>query len=184
MNPRELENRIAACNRELRRKWFWIALFPMIVLFSAIGCVILNLPFWLLGAELLIAPFLMSVLLTQLVNGASVRAGLTCSHCGAPLGGFVDQARRGICPSCSGALFDREPLTEATAVAMETSSAAAKARARKPSVAPLAVLILVCLAGTLVACWIVYCGIEQGHIFSPSRFASKIVYREQDPNLY
>ena len=180
MNQQDLENRITACNRELRRNWFWIALFPLIVFFSAIGCVLLKLSFWPLGAEIFIAPFLMSVLLTQLVNRASIRAGLICPHCGAPLGGFVKQARRGVCPICSGALLDRNPLPESTI----TSGAAAIARTRKPPIASIFFLILLCMAGSIFAYWLVYHGIEQGHIILPDRFASKIVYRGQDPNLF
>jgi len=36
----------------------------------------------------------MSVLVSRLVNGASVRAILVCAHCGAALGGYIKQLKR------------------------------------------------------------------------------------------
>lgn len=108
MNRSELDKRMAACSREIRKSWFVIALCPLLVSGIAFGGALANWPAWPLVTALIISPFAMSVILTNVVGQASRHVGLVCPYCGVALGGYEKAVKKGKCPSCSKSLLDQD----------------------------------------------------------------------------
>lgn len=183
MNPDELESRIAACNRELRREWYLFAIFPLAVFFAVVGCLYLKLPAWPVAAIVVITPFLMSIQLTRLVNAASVHTRLVCPHCGTPLGGFIKQARRGVCPNCSAPLFDQPKSEELGSGPLANDTFTVRARSRQRQKALIALSVL-CVIGSAVGYWLAFHAISTGVAAVPSFYGPEIAHRTLDPNLF
>jgi hypothetical protein len=113
MSSPDLDVRIAVFQREMRRQILWLLLLPAAVCFIAyMYATYLRSPgatlvFWPIPCLLIGGAVIMSLLVSRLVDAASVRADLVCEHCGAALGGYVKQLKRtGRCPKCDASLLE------------------------------------------------------------------------------
>jgi hypothetical protein len=115
MTPHELAERVKAFKGYSLPATVCMLLGPLI-LFAFVVAYVMSpksgaaLPFWPLAVGIFGGAILMSLILTKLVARASIRAGLVCPHCHAPLGGYIKYLGRDstLCPKCGQPIVDSD----------------------------------------------------------------------------
>jgi hypothetical protein len=115
MTPQELTERIRAFNGYSLPATACMLLGPLILFAFVVAYLLLPkpgaaLPFWPIAVAIFGGAILMSLILTKLVARASIRAGLVCPHCHAPLGGYIKYLGRHntLCPKCGQPIVDSD----------------------------------------------------------------------------
>jgi ribosomal protein S27AE len=110
VTPQELDERVRVFKRRSLPAVLLMVIGSLVFLASVVVYLLNSRhpSFWPIAVGIFGGAILMSLLLTRLINRASVRAKLICPRCGAPLGGYVKALQRGTtgCPKCGQSVVD------------------------------------------------------------------------------
>jgi hypothetical protein len=109
MTPQELDDRIRAFKGSALPATLFLLLCPLSMVLCIVAYLLYSpksgaaLSFWQLALVIVGGAVFMSVTLTKLINRASLKVGLVCPHCQAPLGGYVKELQQpnARCPKCA-----------------------------------------------------------------------------------